>query len=230
MKNKWKSVKKRLLQPARDACALQRLAGFDLGYIPWSGAAMRPEAVLLLVNEILVNQRGQILELGSGISTIYGAAAIAEKGSGFIDSVDQDQDWINVVEGQLRKRGLSDYVRFHYAPLVNRVDLDWPDETVPVADYYDSERIEGRIEDKSKDLLVVDAPTAFEAGREYARFPALQVFRRYLADEFTIMIDDVGRIGERTAIESWARDLRHAAKIDERREIGMIATGKRWTV
>ena len=122
----FKNLTNRWLQPARDACALQRLSEFGIGYVPWTGAAMRPESVMFLVNEILINRRCSVLELGSGISTVYMAAAIAQLGSGHVDSIDQDQGWINVVSEHLVKNNLDSFVTFHHAPLVERTDIQWP--------------------------------------------------------------------------------------------------------
>ena len=52
--------------------------------------------------------------------------------------------------------------------------------------------------------MVVDAPTAYSADRVYARFPALQMFKEKLADEFTIVLDDIMRVGENAALRQWA--------------------------
>ncbi|MCA9135927.1 MAG: class I SAM-dependent methyltransferase [Planctomycetales bacterium] len=221
---------KRLLQPSRDASALQKLAGFGLGYVPWSAAAMRPESVVMLANEILINRRCSVLELGSGVSTLFGAAAIAQLGDGHIDSVDQDEDWIKIVRQMLCDRNLESFVTFHHAPLVNRQDIRWPSGMTAVGDYFDTSKIEQAIQEGSKSLIIVDAPTAYQVGREYARFPAFQVFRKYFADEFTIILDDILRHGERRAVEHWGKELQQRPTIDLIREMGILTTGHRWVV
>ena len=61
---RWKS-----LDPFEiDIFALQVLASLPGVYFPWTGWAMRPSDLVVTLNEILLNRRRCILELGSGAS------------------------------------------------------------------------------------------------------------------------------------------------------------------
>ncbi|WP_448570599.1 class I SAM-dependent methyltransferase [Trichothermofontia sp.] len=184
-----------------DLFALQRLSALNLGFLPTSISAMRPGAINIILNDIIVNERENIVEFGSGISTVYIAALIKQKGSGRLISFEHDQGWIKVVESMLRQNNLSEFVSLEYAPLVS----EHPWQSKSRADWYDTDIVYQALKDEKVDLLVVDGPPAYgsEGKRELARLPALLVLGSYLNLSSAVILDDLNRSGEQKIIKCW---------------------------
>lgn len=227
IKHLYRLIRESELQP----CALQHLSMLRLGYLPWSESAMAPNAIVTLVNEVLVNKRCDILELGSGISTIFLAAAVKLAGAGHVHSIDHNLDWIDIVAGWARREGLLDYITFVHAPLIERQDVLWPDAFRAADEYYDTANLPASLASGSQNLMLVDAPPAYKENIAYSRFPALQIFGKYLASECTIVLDDIGRKAEAEMIRQWGKsDSGFTIELKPEHKIGILSRGHRWTV
>lgn len=100
-----------------DLIALQRLPPFPKDrFLPWTRSALKPSTVLLLLQEIELHQHECILELGSGISTLYISLILQGTGRRLI-SIDNDADWQGIVRKQAESLGLSlETTTFVHAP------------------------------------------------------------------------------------------------------------------
>ena len=94
-------------QESSQAEALIKLAELQLGYVPWTSSAMTPNAVVHILNEIIINNRTRILELGMGLSTLYIAKLAKELEGVRLLSVDHDSCWINICRQNLLAKGLD---------------------------------------------------------------------------------------------------------------------------
>src|SRR5918997_1250059 len=74
-----------------DILAMHVLAPLSTSYLPWTISAMRPSALVAVLNEIALNGRRSIVELGAGISTWYIARLLRQVG-GHLTTV-EDDDW-----------------------------------------------------------------------------------------------------------------------------------------
>lgn len=185
-----------------DLLALQVLAPLSSSYLPWNVAAMRPSGVVAVLNEIVINRRRCIVELGSGISSIYMGRLVRERG-GHIWTVEHDEQWADTLEQELAKESLGDVVTVVRAPLAPTKSA-WSDEENA---WYESDAIRGTIADQPIDLLVIDGPPANDVARQHSRYPAIPFFSPLLANDYTIMLDDVNRPGEQEIMKRWERDL-----------------------
>jgi predicted O-methyltransferase YrrM len=201
----------------RDAQALQALAAVAPGYMPWSRMAMRPAAVAGVLNDIVLNRRRNVVECGSGISTLCIARVLSERG-GRLTSVEDDPGWAEWVAGELAAHELDRVVSIVVAPL----------EPTPLGApggrwYADAAlapiRAAGGI-----DLLVVDGPAACRRELGQARYPALPYFSRSLAPSCTIVLDDVHRRGENEVVDRW--EAEHDIRFERRYAEG-VAIGRR---
>ena len=59
-----------ILNNQADLLAMQHLNPLLQGYVPWTSSAMRPAAFVNIINDITVNDRRVVLELGGGVSTL----------------------------------------------------------------------------------------------------------------------------------------------------------------
>jgi len=180
-----------------DAHALQVLRPL-LGshYLPFSEASMRPAALVVIANDVVLHERRCVVECGSGLSTLVLARVLAEQG-GHLVTLEHDPAWANVVGRLLRREGLEDVVTLVEAPLrpAPAGALDW----------YDVDAMAGAMSERGCDLLVVDGPPAHEEGKGLARLPAVPVLRRWFAPSCTVVLDDADREGERAVVQEWER-------------------------
>lgn len=106
--NKAKKIEKlanrTVLQELHDVKALNMLDGYMDAYLPWTGSALRPSAVSMLFNEMIIHQKLRVLEIGCGISTILLSRFLAERG-GSIVSMENNEEWIGITSGNIKNGG-----------------------------------------------------------------------------------------------------------------------------
>ena len=84
--------------------------------LPWSDWSMRPEAIVTILDELRAHRRSNVVELGSGVSTVYIAAQL-RRISGRVRAVEHDADWARVIEDRLDVAGLAGHAELLVAPL-----------------------------------------------------------------------------------------------------------------
>jgi len=166
-------------------------------YLPFSSASMRPSALAVVANDIVLHDRKRLLECGSGISTIVLGRLLASRG-GRVVSVEHDAGWVQVVRRLVAEHGLEATVTLVEAPLAPA--------PVGTLDWYDVDVVSEAVAGYSHDLLLVDGPSAWMPGHELARLPAVPVLGEYAADSYTVVLDDADRPGEREILKLWERD------------------------
>ena len=98
-----------------DTAALTRLTPLlPTGYA-WTQSAVAPRALSVLINEIQIHGRTNLIECGSGVSTLVLAKVLAGRG-GRIVSIDHDAVWQSTVAAMCE--GL-DNIEFIHAELKN---------------------------------------------------------------------------------------------------------------
>lgn len=142
-----------------------------------------------LVDLIEDRQPAQVVELGSGASSLVIAKALSGNGTGLLHSFDQHLPFVEQMVGWLEEQHLT--ANFHYAPLTQR-DPRWPGLWYKLTDV-----------PHSIDLLVIDGPPW--AVHPYCRGMAERLFP-YIAPGGVIMLDDAARPGERHIARRWRRD------------------------
>ena len=178
----------------RDALEILRPLLDAGGYLPWSEWALRPAALAAVCNEIVVADRREVVELGSGVSTVVLGRLLAQQG-GRLTSVEHDPDWAGVVRRLLESDGLTEAARLIEGPLEpHSLALDrarWYPESALA-------QLPAEI-----DLLLVDGPPGNEEGIERSRHPALPVLGERLGPGAMVVLDDAERPGEQGILENW---------------------------
>lgn len=190
-----------------DDAARFALAALGGPYLPWGAGAMRPAGLATVCNDIVLNRRRHIVELGSGVSTILLARLLTQQcpGGGFrLAAVEHDPGWARWVGEQLDREGIGAHVRVMHASLVPHASAE------PGLSWYDQSALDAGLDHtlggESIDLLVVDGPPAYADGHGLARYPALPALRDRLAPGATVILDDVERPGEQEIIHRWERE------------------------
>lgn len=202
-----------------DVVAMQALSALGGRYLPWTAGALRPGALAAVLNEVVLGSRERILECGAGLSTVYIARLLAQRG-GRVVSLEHDPAWADYVEGELEAESLDDRARVIRAPL----------EPHPLAldesPWYAAREARAAAESLgSIDLLLVDGPPADRPATELARYPALPAFAERLSPAAAIVLDDAGRPGEHRVLERWRREA--GVALAARPDLGGIALGYR---
>jgi predicted O-methyltransferase YrrM len=156
-----------------------------------TGYAGNPDFCELVMREILSLSPANVLELGSGASTIVSGLALKKTGGKMI-SVEHLDEFYREMLQELENHGLSDVVELVLCPL-REIELE--DRTF---NWYDLTSLK---EFPLIDLLIIDGPpTSIQKG---SRFPALPLLRDHLASGAVIYLDDGRRDAEKAVVDAW---------------------------
>lgn len=198
-----------------EARAMQALAPLLDGYVAWTHWSMRPSGLVTVLNDIVVNRRRNVVECGGGTSTVLIARLLADVG-GRLVTIEHDDSFASSLEEQLAGAGLTEHVSVLTAPLKScELSMDgtpWYDENVLAS-----------IE-LPPDLLLVDGPPAWSEELSHSRYPALPYFWDALREDFTVILDDIHRPGERDVVDAWEREL--GLSFERRPHSGSIAIAR----
>jgi len=156
----------------------------------WAGS---PDMLLKLVELIRVHKPKLVVELGSGLSTLWIARTLRENGTGKLISLDHDPEFAQVTMSNVNRHDLSDIVEVRVAPLINEVVNGL--ESVP---WYDLAAIADL---ENIDLALIDGPPG--ATHKFARLPALWMLESKMSEHAVVLIDDVIREAERDLATQW---------------------------
>jgi predicted O-methyltransferase YrrM len=155
------------------------------------GFALNPTDLLDLLHLVRTRKPRLVVELGSGTSTVWMAYVLQQTGGKLI-SLDHEPGYAEQTRAALLQHGLTEVAEVRDAPL-RPIVLDG--RTFP---WYDVEALAGL---SDIDLLVIDGPP--EKTGPDARYPALRVLEKQLADAATILFDDAHRAAEQAALRKW---------------------------
>ncbi len=164
--------------------------------MPRAGAWAASEDLLLwLVGEVLRRRPALIVDLGSGQSSVWMAAALKESGTpGRVVAIDHDADYAEATRQLAADQGLSRWLDVRHAPLVS-VTIEGR-----TMEFYDPDALADL---EGIDLLSIDGPPG--SGTEQARWPALPLLRARLAPGAQVVLDDLIRRDEQEIIAEWAQ-------------------------
>lgn len=172
---------------------LQRLVDLPAA-MPRAGTWAASEDLLLwLTDHVLASEPRLVVDLGSGQSSVWMAAALRQTGApGRVVAIDHDAAYAEQTRRLAERQGVGRWLEVRHAPLVavtvDGRDVEWYDPRV----FDDLESI---------DLLSVDGPPG--AGAEQARWPALPLLRDRLAPGGVVVLDDLIRRDEQEIVADW---------------------------
>ncbi len=184
-----------------DAFAIDLLQNLLVGrpYLPFSGSALRPYCMAHILNDIIINQRLNIIEFGCGLSTILIARlASLNQLPVKIVSIDHDPGWSQLIKNCLETEKLDGIADVILAPLVP-CSLALEGNT-----WYDMQILNQHLHGKKFDMVIIDGPPAYEQSKKLARFPAFPFTKDFIEKRYSIYLDDVNRNGEQEIIRRWS--------------------------
>jgi predicted O-methyltransferase YrrM len=167
-------------------------------YLPWTDGAIRPGALVAILNEIAFAERRRIVELGSGVSSIVIGRLLAQRG-GTITAVEHDPDWAALVRRQVERERLTDVVEVVVSSLEPH-PASWSG-----APWYSRESV--ALLPGGINLLLIDGPPGYGVGMAHSRYPALPALADRLAGNALVFLDDADRESEREIVARWAEEV-----------------------
>ena len=169
----------------------------DRKVMPLTGGwALSAGAITEIVARIeAADSHPTVLELGSGVSTVWISRALQARGGGTVVSLEHAQEFLEGTAATLREDGAPEFARLVLAPLqptvVGDEEYDWYDLS-NIADLSDV------------DFLVVDGPLGKDG--KLTRLPALPMLMSKLRPGAVVVLDDTIRHEERQIVARWTRD------------------------
>jgi predicted O-methyltransferase YrrM len=165
-------------------------------------AAATPLTIMELWDRLEASEPNGILEFGCGVSTCVLACYARHRilsGASLpsVYSVEHSTEWIEIVGRRLEALDLASYVTLVEAPLT------------PVIigsariHCYAPQPIAAVVPARSIDFCIIDGPPALQ--EPLSRLGCLPLASPLLRPGAAVLVDDVGRAGERQAIARWRR-------------------------
>ncbi|WP_405611259.1 class I SAM-dependent methyltransferase [Polaribacter sp. Asnod1-A03] len=171
-------------------------------YLPYSKSSLSYSSISYILNDVIINDRKDIIEFGGGISTVYLAKlAKTSKKNLKITTIDHDEKWISILTNILKEEELIEYVNLIYCP------LDSSSLSIENNKWYSESVIKNNIKGMKFDLVIVDGPLAYEKEFEMSRYPALPFINNYLNKRNSIFLDDTNRNGEKKIVKLWEKQF-----------------------
>jgi predicted O-methyltransferase YrrM len=157
-----------------------------------------PELLRAVATSVFELEPRCTVELGSGVTTLVAAYALAKLGAGRIVSLDHEALYAEQTNALLRAHGLEHVAKAVHAPLV----------AVQAGTH------QGRWYDRSAlasegvtaiDLLIVDGPPGKE--QRFARYPALPLLDGLLSPRAWVLVDDAARKDETEMTRRWVAEF-----------------------
>lgn len=163
-------------------------------YIPITEYSLRPYTIAHILNDILINKRKIIVEFGSGISTIFIHYLNKKYNLGIrLLSFDHDQSWQKTLHGLYLNKN-DDSVELIHAPL-GKTKNGVKNEQL----WYEEQIVNQKLANIIADLIIIDGPPGGEQN-EYARYPAIEIVKRYLNIDGMVVVDDISRVHEKKIV------------------------------
>jgi predicted O-methyltransferase YrrM len=177
---------------------------------PMRGWAVSPDALNLLVQELMAVRPRLVVECGSGISTLWLGLTITKLGLDTrVVALDHDAEYVGKTNRMLAQHGVDDVATARHAPLT---DVSTGAGSQPWYDPAATEDLDGI------GLLFVDGPPKSVA--DLARLPALPVLWERLAPQASIVLDDMIRQEEQDIVALWRQQHPELTAEDFRTEKG----------
>lgn len=167
--------------------------------ISWNSWPIEEEFAIKLVEIIKINKPTNVVELGSGTSTLIILKTLNMLGVNYtLTSVDSDPIFLAKTKALLISEGVYDdkKVKLIFSPvrdmIINNLSYKWYN---PVDFEFDSNKI---------DLLFVDGPVGGLC--KNCRYPAVGIFKKNLRDGSIVILHDSKRPDEIEIISMWTKE------------------------
>ncbi len=171
-------------------------------FLPYTTAAISPTALLHILNFITTFRPKNIVEIGSGISTVYIAELI--KVNNLVTrfySIENDLEWINIIKSFMNEDSKVDFIHAELNEEMNFHSHKFK--------WFDTKVLDQNLNKNEIDLLIIDGPPG---NIPYARAGAFLYFKEQIEGQnLFYFFDDTDRKEERKIVESKGGEYQHFA-------------------
>lgn len=155
-------------------------------YLPYTKSNISKIALHAIFNDIILNFRNNIVELGAGSSTVLLQNLLKNYPFKSFVSLESNEKIYNLYSHEFEIRNLYNPIR-----LVNTKKYNQ-------SDFYDHAHYPDL---KDIDLLIIDGPMAFLPNQKNNRLAAFEHFNHRLNQNHCVVIDDADRLAEKKLIK-----------------------------
>lgn len=165
----------------------------------WSDFAIEKKFANLLIYKIITKRPKNIVELGSGLSTLLTLKTLKKLGyEFFFYSFDSDKSFLEETKNLLISEGLE------INQQINLIYSDIKQISIMGTDYKWYEPSNFIFKFSKIDLLVIDGPIGTLC--KNARYPAIPILKKYLQRGSMVLLDDANREDEEFIVDAWRKE------------------------
>lgn len=156
--------------------------------LPHTSSALDHRTLQVICNDILINNRRFLVELGSGYSTIIISKFISMNNLDCkVISIEENEQWAKLVSDLLEKESLDEIAKI---------------ECLKVKDsWYVEDELDLIMKNQEIQVLIIDGPNA--GNKEDIRSEAMNYFDGKISTNALVVIDDVHRKAEYAMLNNW---------------------------
>lgn len=158
--------------------------------------AASPDFLRSLVVHVNQEQPRELIECGSGLSTVVLARLLQQAGQGHVWSLEHEAQHAEATRRALRRHQLEHWATVVDAPLSPLALEGWEGQWYALTALPPELRF---------DLLVVDGPPHFVS--PHARYPALPMLNAKLGSRAFVFLDDADRHEEQAIVARWLEEF-----------------------
>lgn len=167
--------------------------------IYWNSWPIEEEFARYLINKIVINKPVNIVELGSGTSTLIIIKTLEKLGYDYtLTSFDSDESFLESTKNLLITEDVfnEERVKLIYSK-ISEIELNGN-----LYKWYDSKDFEFSF--NKIDLLFVDGPVGGLC--KNSRYPALNIMKKYFKNGSVVILHDAKRLDEIEIVEMWKEE------------------------
>ncbi len=159
---------------------------------PTRGWAGSPDLLAQLVKIIINTKPNQVLELGSGTSTVVIGSALFKNNHGNVISIDHELKYTKLIQDKLKLNGIDSLSSVLHCPLqdyqINGKKWLW----------YNISQLQLN---HKINLFIIDGPPG--SLQKMSRYPAIPLLFEHFAVKTTVVLDDSKREDEALVVNEW---------------------------
>lgn len=160
------------------------------------GWSISPDFANIIIQKILEKKPGNILECGSGVSSLIISYLIKDKNWGNLVSFEHDKEFAVRTKELLKSHDVSGKTIIHAMDLIdyNLENNHWK--------WYDTSVLN---QDMKFDLIIIDGPPAYIHPK--SRYPSLFLLDKHLNIGGIILLDDCLRENDNNIVKQWMKNF-----------------------
>lgn len=149
-----------------------------------------------LLQLILSKKDGDVLDVGSGISTLIAGYGVEKRGNGKVISIEHEEQYFKHTQALVKLHNLENFVEVYYCPIVKHEikGESWL--------WYDISKVTSF---SNVQVISVDGPPG--KLQKLSRYPVLPLLHSRLPKNIAVLLDDGARDDEQQTAERWKQEF-----------------------